>query len=90
MTEASLLELPEYIDEAQAFYSSYSLAPSAKIDELIKQIKCIKQSDKALVFSQFTRFLDLIAAALRKEGIKYCHYDGSMSVIQVGQSSPPS
>jgi len=52
---------------------------SPKIDALIDMLKVIPSADKALVFSQFTSFLDKIAEQLEKHGIEYVRFDGRMS-----------
>ncbi|KAG9003678.1 hypothetical protein FRB93_010899 [Tulasnella sp. JGI-2019a] len=51
---------------------------SSKIQHLISLLLLIPSTDKSLVFSQFTSFLDLIALQLEKEGIPYVRFDGSM------------
>ncbi|KAI0730200.1 SNF2 family N-terminal domain-containing protein [Fomitopsis betulina] len=52
---------------------------SAKIDELIHLLQLTPDTEKSLVFSQFTSFLDKIAEALEKAGIPYIRFDGKMS-----------
>ncbi|KAH9892824.1 SNF2 family N-terminal domain-containing protein [Cubamyces lactineus] len=52
---------------------------SAKIEQLITLLKLTPETDKSLVFSQFTSFLDKIAEALDKAGIPYVRFDGKMS-----------
>ncbi|MEV8377973.1 SNF2-related protein [Kribbella sp. NPDC056861] len=60
------------VDEA------YDGLPSAKIDALLEQIPDILGSGhRALVFSQFTGFLDRVRQRLDAEGIEYCYLDGS-------------
>ncbi|KAH9308577.1 hypothetical protein KI387_036488 [Taxus chinensis] len=56
---------------------------STKIDALREEIVLMLQKDaaaKAIVFSQFTSFLDLIRFCLQKSGIKCVQLDGSMSI----------
>ncbi|CAD6890416.1 unnamed protein product [Tilletia caries] len=56
---------------------------SAKIEQLVLLLNQTAREDneiKSLVFSNFVGFLDHIAAALKKAGITYCRFDGSMSV----------
>jgi len=51
---------------------------SIKVDYLIDMLGGIKEEGaKALVFSQFTGMLHLIAEACRQNGIDYYHFDGS-------------
>jgi len=82
----SLLELPpdssEYVEPEEV-----TPVKSAKIEEIIKYLKVFERNDKSLVFSQFTSFLDLVAAGLKAEGIKFCRFDGSMSSKKVSRFS---
>ncbi|MXP21289.1 helicase [Gordonia sp. HNM0687] len=56
---------------------------SAKIDFLAEQIpELIDEGHSALVFSQFTSFLTLIAQRLDEIGIGYSYLDGSMRSAQ--------
>jgi superfamily II DNA or RNA helicase len=51
--------------------------PSAKIEALLEQLQHVTASDhRALVFSQFTGFLRLVAAELDAAGVPYCYLDG--------------
>jgi SWI/SNF-related matrix-associated actin-dependent regulator of chromatin subfamily A3 len=77
---ASLLELPPDISEwVEPDSETSNSVKSAKIAELIRYLKIFAPSDKTLVFSQFTSFLDHVAASLRAEGIQFCRFDGSMT-----------
>jgi len=49
---------------------------SVKTDVLIEELKNILPDHKALVFSQFSTMLDLLAAECDKQGIAYYHFDG--------------
>ncbi|KAK8866127.1 hypothetical protein IAR55_001278 [Kwoniella newhampshirensis] len=55
---------------------------SAKIRMLLKLLSEVEErsgkKEKTIVFSQFTSFLDLIEPFLKKHGIAYVRYDGSM------------
>ncbi|KAI0875702.1 hypothetical protein GGS24DRAFT_454080 [Hypoxylon argillaceum] len=51
---------------------------SAKIRQLTSILLKEAQEHKFIVFSQFTSMLDLVEPFLRKEGLKYVRYDGSM------------
>jgi SNF2 family DNA or RNA helicase len=56
--------------------------PSTKIArtiQLIEEIFTTKPAEKVLVFSQFTTMLDFMEVPLRRAGIDYVRYDGSMS-----------
>ncbi|GAA3564783.1 SNF2-related protein [Kribbella ginsengisoli] len=62
------------VDEA------HSELASAKIDALLEQLPdIIGSGHRALVFSQFTGFLELVRQRLDAEGIEYCYLDGSTS-----------
>ena len=63
---------PALIDEADARIGS------RKLDVLLERIVELQaEGHRALVFSQFTSFLDLAAARLDAAGIPYAHLDGS-------------
>ncbi len=54
--------------------------PSAKLDTLFDLLdEATDGGHRLLVFSQFTRFLDLIETRLKTEGIAFCRLDGSTS-----------
>jgi len=51
---------------------------SAKLDLLVRRLGTLAaQGHRALVFSQWTRFLDLTEPALREAGLEFCRLDGS-------------
>ena len=59
-----------------------SAAGSAKIVALLSHLKRLRRAEpavKAVVFSQFTSFLDLIAPGLQREGIPSLRFDGAMN-----------
>ncbi|EIW70729.1 hypothetical protein TREMEDRAFT_43337 [Tremella mesenterica DSM 1558] len=61
------------------------LVSSTKLRALARKLgemRVVDQEFKALVFSQFTSFLDLIEPTLTREGIKWLRFDGSMSQAQ--------
>ncbi|GFZ43795.1 LOW QUALITY PROTEIN: hypothetical protein JCM24511_01515 [Saitozyma sp. JCM 24511] len=76
---ASLLSLPADSSEYVQPDDHATVIKSAKITELLKFLKAFDEDDKTLVFSQFTSFLDHVAASLREEGIVFSRFDGSMS-----------
>jgi hypothetical protein len=52
--------------------------PSAKIESLIEQIEdVVGGGHRALVFSQFTRFLRIARSRLEAAGVECCYLDGS-------------
>ncbi|KAL7754426.1 hypothetical protein RI367_000407 [Sorochytrium milnesiophthora] len=55
---------------------------SSKIASMLRVLKDNRTEDpgsKTVVFSLFTKFLDMLEVPLRKEGIQFCRYDGSMN-----------
>jgi superfamily II DNA or RNA helicase len=57
--------------------AEHSDVPSAKIDALIEQIADVAGGGhRALVFSQFTRFLRLVRGRLETAGVSCCYLDG--------------
>ena len=56
---------------------AHAALPSAKIDVLAEHLREVASGGhRALVFSQFTRFLGKIRDRLDAEGIDYCYLDG--------------
>jgi superfamily II DNA or RNA helicase len=56
----------------------HSDVPSAKIDSLIEQIEdVVGGGHRALVFSQFTRFLRMARSRLEAAGVECCYLDGT-------------
>ena len=58
---------------------SPSAATSAKIAALLNHLSAQPRGLKAVVFSQFTSFLDLIAPQLKRHGFEHLRFDGTMS-----------
>ncbi|MFW6598769.1 SNF2-related protein [Propionibacteriaceae bacterium Y2011] len=58
-------------------------AGSAKIDVLVEHLRELAaEGHRALVFSQFTRFLDLIGDRLDRAAVSWTRLDGSMTIPQ--------
>lgn len=58
---------------------------SAKVDvtlDLLRKIRDEKPSEKTLVFSLWTSFLDLLEIPLQDEKFRYLRYDGSMTFTE--------
>ncbi|MFB6610534.1 SNF2-related protein [Agromyces sp. NPDC056379] len=56
----------------------YAEVPSAKLDALFDQLdEVVAEGHRALVFSQFTSFLQIAAARLEAAGVPYAYLDGS-------------
>ncbi|KAJ7044998.1 DNA repair protein RAD5 [Mycena alexandri] len=56
---------------------------STKLDALIQNLRKLREQDpcfRAVVFSQFTSFLDLIQIVLKRERFEQYRFDGSMDV----------
>jgi superfamily II DNA or RNA helicase len=52
--------------------------PCAKLDALVEQLQDVIDGEhRALVFSQFTGFLEIVRARLDAAGVEYCYLDGS-------------
>ena len=57
--------------------AKYDAIPCAKLAALIDQLdEVVAGGHRALVFSQFTRFLALVREHLDRQGIGYCYLDG--------------
>lgn len=53
---------------------------STKLEALISILHASRDTgNKTIIFSQWTRFLDVVQARLDREGYKYCRMDGTMS-----------
>jgi len=54
-------------------------ASSSKLESMMTILAATKaKKDKTVIFSQWTRFLDIVQARLEKEGYKLCRIDGTM------------
>jgi superfamily II DNA or RNA helicase len=61
-----------------ALVPGQALAASAKLDLLLEELDCaLAEGHRALVFSQWTRLLDLVEPRLREAGIAFARLDGS-------------
>ncbi|KPV77426.1 uncharacterized protein RHOBADRAFT_51281 [Rhodotorula graminis WP1] len=62
--------------------ASTDFRSSTKLDALVKSLAAAKAKDpglKAVVFSQFTGFLDLIERVMNRDGFNYLRLDGAMT-----------
>ncbi|KAH0578535.1 hypothetical protein H2248_003684 [Termitomyces sp. 'cryptogamus'] len=68
----------------QAKQAEKTRPTSAKIRMILKLLADVKErsrgEEKTIIFSQFTKMLDLIEPFLKDKGIKYVRYDGSMDL----------
>lgn len=56
---------------------------SSKLEALIEILGATKtEGDKTIIFSQWTRFLDIVQARLDREGFEFCRIDGTMKTQQ--------
>jgi len=56
----------------------YASVPSSKLDALFEQLpQIVSEGHRALVFSQFTSYLQKVAERCEAEGIEYAYLDGS-------------
>jgi len=73
---------------------AHSDVPCAKIDALIEQISdVVGGGHRALVFSQFTRFLRMVRGRLEAAGVECCYLDGgtrNRSAVISGFKSGPA
>ncbi|KAF8919761.1 SNF2 family N-terminal domain-containing protein [Mucidula mucida] len=80
---ADVIEPPPPTELTQMQYhteeETFEGGSSAKIDQLIHLLTLLPVTEKSLVFSQFTTFLDKIAEELDTRGIPYERFDGRMS-----------
>ncbi|KAI7216168.1 SNF2 family DNA-dependent ATPase domain-containing protein [Hortaea werneckii] len=55
---------------------------SSKLEAMMKILSATKNNgkgEKTVIFSQWTRFLDIVQSRLDREGSQYCRLDGTMS-----------
>ncbi|KAK4506659.1 hypothetical protein PRZ48_000391 [Zasmidium cellare] len=53
---------------------------SSKLEALMHILEAMKgNGNKTIIFSQWTRFLDIVQSRLDRDGYKYCRLDGTMS-----------
>ena len=55
---------------------------SSKLESMMEILAATDTKDKTAVFSQWTKFLDIVQARLDREGYQYCRIDGTMSASQ--------
>ncbi|PWD51290.1 serine/threonine protein phosphatase [Serinibacter arcticus] len=75
---SALTRLRQLAIDASLVDEEYADVPSSKLDVLMPLLtEAAAEGHRALVFSQFTRYLGKIAARLDAEGIPYAYLDGS-------------
>jgi superfamily II DNA or RNA helicase len=66
------------LDPALVDAEEYADAPSSKLEALFDRLdEVIGDGHRVLLFSQFTSYLDRVAAELDRRGVRYAHLDGS-------------
>lgn len=86
ITSANLVEpFPDIKPtQSQALEDGTVLPPSSsKIDALVKILQATRENDpisKTIVFSQWTKYLDLVGPHLTFTNFRFCRIDGTMSV----------
>lgn len=61
------------------------MASSSKLEcmmEILAATRLSGKGEKTIIFSQWTRFLDIVQARLDREGYKYCRLDGTMAALK--------
>ena len=83
----------ELKDESCLVYPAHECGDEAADDEMdlnqsstklesIMEILAASTDSKIVIFSQWTRFLDIVQARLDREGYPYCRLDGTMNAAQ--------
>lgn len=73
----ALTKLRQLALSASLVDEGHAAVPSAKIDALVEQLsELASEGHRALVFSQFTRFLGQVSERLRAEGLEHVYLDG--------------
>lgn len=76
----ALLRLRQLACHPGLLLKDCDLEESAKTQALVAQLQELRaEGHKALVFSQFTRFLEIVGGHLSKEGIAFEYLDGSLN-----------
>ncbi|KAF8204424.1 DNA repair protein RAD5 [Mycena galopus ATCC 62051] len=73
--------------EPQVILRKNDFHSSTKLDALVQNLRKLREQDpcfRAVVFSQFTSFLDLIQVVLMRERFEQYRFDGSMDVKKRG------
>jgi len=81
LEDESCLVAPDYDCGDVAADDEMDLAQSSsKLEGMMETLEATKaKGDKTVVFSQWTRFLDIVEARLDGDGYRYCRIDGTMN-----------
>lgn len=69
-----LTQAPVRLDDDEEDNSDLRSGSSAKIDQLVHLLKLTPSTEKSLVFSQFTSFLDKVHCLIHFDGIRFYSY----------------
>ena len=79
----ALLRLRQICISPELVIPAQKIVPSPKIEYLTEQLPgLIERGHAALIFSQFTKCLDIIESELNDAGIKYARIDGSVTLAK--------
>ncbi|KAI9324011.1 SNF2 family N-terminal domain-containing protein [Obelidium mucronatum] len=82
LTVGDLVELPAHDAPGDTAATELKHQPSAKIDTLLELLTTAISKDpstKSIVFSQWSKMLDIVEPFLQHHGISYVRFDGSMT-----------
>jgi SNF2 family DNA or RNA helicase len=57
-------------------------ASSSKVETVIDELMGVPASSKVLIFSQFTRMLDILESRLIDREINYCKFTGTLNLVE--------
>ncbi|XP_043714858.1 helicase-like transcription factor CHR28 isoform X2 [Telopea speciosissima] len=82
LKSSNVTSYPEGIPDVHSGESFEDMTDRRNIDvEKDRNNSHMKEAEKAIVFSQWTRMLDLLEARLKSSSIQYRRLDGTMSVV---------
>ena len=82
MVKKSIASAAVSADNSTTFRLTNDLGPSPKLEALLLAIAEMKADEKGVIFSQFRKFLDIIAPFLTARGFTFVRIDGSKSPAQ--------
>lgn len=90
---AALLRLRQAACHPGLLDARLASQPSAKLEVLLERLHTLAEAgQKALIFSQFSKFLRLLEPHLQQQGLQYCYLDGQTQnrgeLVQQFQNDP--
>ncbi|KAK3678603.1 hypothetical protein LTR78_001901 [Recurvomyces mirabilis] len=80
LKDDSVLVSPAHEGDEEADDEMDLTQSSSKLEALVEILGATKaKHDKTIIFSQWTRFLDIVQSRFNRDGYKYCRIDGTMS-----------